>query len=126
MDVAALKTKAMTESLQGSFEGIGIQFNMMQDTLMVIQTITNGPSEKVGILAGDRIVSVNDSSIAGVKMAREEIMRRLRGKKGTKVKLGIIDEDVDRSIRNLTSIGKDAMGTTDEMVLSIMTSKQRC
>lgn len=84
------ETKAMTESLQGSFEGIGIQFNMMQDTLMVIQTIINGPSEKVGILAGDRIVSVNDSSIAGVKMAREEIMRRLRGKKGTKVKLGIL------------------------------------
>ncbi len=86
----AKETKAMTESLQGSFEGIGIQFNMMQDTLMVIQTITNGPSEKVGIMAGDRIVSVNDSSIAGVKMAREEIMRRLRGKKGTKVKLGIL------------------------------------
>ena len=90
----AKETKAMTESLQGSFEGIGIQFNMMQDTLMVIQTITNGPSEKVGIMAGDRIVSVNDSSIAGVKMAREEIMRRLRGKKGTKVKLGILRKGI--------------------------------
>lgn len=86
----AKETKAMTESLQGSFEGIGVQFNMVQDTLMVIQTITNGPSEKVGILAGDRIVSVNDSAIAGVKMAREEIMRRLRGKKGSKAKLGIV------------------------------------
>ena len=58
----AKETKAMTEALQGSFDGIGIQFNMMQDTLMVIQTIANGPSEKVGIMAGDRIVSVNDSS----------------------------------------------------------------
>lgn len=90
----AKETKAMTEALQGSFDGIGIQFNMMQDTLMVIQTIANGPSEKVGIMAGDRIVSVNDSSIAGVKMAREEIMRRLRGKKGSKVKLGVLRRNI--------------------------------
>lgn len=84
------ETKAMSESLNGSFEGIGVQFNMQADTLLVIQTIVNGPSEKVGILAGDRIVTVNDSAIAGVKMPREEIMKRLRGKKGTKVKLGIV------------------------------------
>ena len=86
----AKETKAMSEPLQGSFEGIGVQFNMVQDTLLVIQTIVNGPSEKVGILAGDRIVSVNDTAIAGVKMAKEEIMRRLRGPKGTKVRLGIV------------------------------------
>ncbi len=86
----AKETKAMTEPLQGSFEGIGVQFNMVQDTLLVIQTVTNGPSEKVGILAGDRIVSVNDTAIAGVKMSKEEIMRRLRGPKGTKVHLGIV------------------------------------
>ena len=73
------ETKAMSESLNGSFEGIGVQFNMQADTLLVIQTIVNGPSEKVGILAGDRIVTVNDSAIAGVKMPREEIMKRLRG-----------------------------------------------
>lgn len=84
------ETKAMSESLNGSFEGIGVQFNIQADTLLVIQTIVNGPSEKVGILAGDRIVTVNDSAIAGVKMPREEIMKRLRGKKGTKVKLGIV------------------------------------
>jgi carboxyl-terminal processing protease len=84
------ETKALSESLNGAFEGIGVQFNMQADTLLVIQTIVNGPSEKVGILAGDRIVTVNDSAIAGVKMPREEIMKRLRGKKGTKVKLGIV------------------------------------
>lgn len=87
---SAKETKAMSESLNGSFEGIGVQFNMVQDTLMVIQTIINGPSEKVGIQAGDRIVSVNDTAIAGVKMARDEIVHRLRGPKGTKVKLGIV------------------------------------
>ena len=67
-----------------------MQFNMMQDTLMVIQPVTNGPSEKVGIIAGDRIVSVNDTAIAGVKMSKEEIMKRLRGPKGTKVNLGVV------------------------------------
>ncbi len=86
----AKETRSMTESLNGSFEGVGIQFNMSQDTLLIIQTIVGGPSEKVGILAGDRIVSVSDTAIAGVKMAREDIMRRLRGPKGTKVRLGIV------------------------------------
>ena len=80
----------MNEPLQGSFEGIGVQFNVVQDTLLVIQPVSNGPSERVGILAGDRIVTVNDSAIAGVKMSKEEIMRRLRGPKGSKVRLGIV------------------------------------
>lgn len=86
----AKETKQMNEPLQGSFEGIGVQFNMVQDTLLVIQPIVNGPSERVGILAGDRIVSVNDTAIAGVKMSKEDIMKRLRGVKGSKVKLGIV------------------------------------
>ena len=86
----AKETRAMNESLQGSFEGIGVQFNVSQDTLLVIQPTLGGPSEKVGIMAGDRIVAVNDTAIAGVKMAREDMMRRLRGKKGSKVKLTVI------------------------------------
>lgn len=86
----AKETKAMNEPLQGSFDGIGVQFNMLNDTLVIVQPINDGPSEKVGIVAGDRIVSVNDTAIAGVKMSQEEIMRRLRGPKGTKVKLGIV------------------------------------
>ena len=84
------EVKELNEPLNGNFEGIGVQFNMMQDTLMVIQPVTNGPSEKVGIIAGDRIVSVNDTAIAGVNMSKEEIMKRLRGPKGTKVNLGVI------------------------------------
>ena len=90
----AKETKAMNEPLQGDFEGIGVQFNMIEDTLVVIQPVVNGPSQKVGILAGDRIISVNDSTIAGVKMARIDIMKRLRGKKGTKVKLGVVRRGV--------------------------------
>ena len=86
----AKETKAMNESLQGSFEGIGVQFNVSKDTLLVIQPVAKGPSEKVGVLAGDRIVSVNDTAIAGVKMSQEDIVRRLRGPKGSIVKLGIV------------------------------------
>lgn len=81
----AKETKELEEPLQGEFSGIGIQFNMNHDTLYVIQTIAGGPSEKVGILPGDRIVTVNDSTIAGVKMKNTDIMKRLRGKKGSKV-----------------------------------------
>lgn len=84
------EVKSMNEPLQGNFDGIGVQFNVIEDTLVVIQTVTNGPSEKVGILAGDRIVNVNDTAIAGVKMSKEDIMRRLRGPKGTKVRIGIV------------------------------------
>jgi len=84
------QVKEANEPLNGNFEGIGVQFNMMDDTLMVIQPVTKGPSEKVGIIAGDRIVSVNDTAIAGVNMSKEEIMKRLRGPKGTKVRLGVV------------------------------------
>ncbi|SES69733.1 S41 family peptidase [Prevotella sp. kh1p2] len=86
----AKETEALNEPLEGSFEGIGVQFNLIQDTLLVIQPVINGPSEKVGIVAGDRIVAVDDTAIAGVKMPREEIMRRLRGPKGTKVRLTVV------------------------------------
>lgn len=84
------ETKAMSEPLNGSFEGIGIQFNMVEDTLIVIQPVVNGPSERVGILAGDRIVMVADTVIAGVKMTKEDIMRRLRGPKGTIADLRVV------------------------------------
>ena len=84
------EVKQMNEPLQGNFEGIGVQFNIVEDTLMVIQTINDGPSEKAGIVAGDRIVSVNDTAIAGVKMSQEDIVRRLRGPKGTKVNLKVV------------------------------------
>ncbi len=86
----AEEVKKMNEPLQGNFEGIGVQFNMIEDTLFVIQPVSNGPSEKVGILAGDRIVAVNDTAIAGVKMSTEEIMSRLRGPKNTQVNLKVV------------------------------------
>ena len=84
------ETRELTEPLSGNFSGIGITFNMNQDTLYVIQTVAGGPSERVGILAGDRIVAVNDSTIAGVKMKNSDIMKRLKGPKGTDVDVKVL------------------------------------
>ncbi len=83
------ETSSTQETMQGSFSGIGIQFNMQKDTLYVVQTIAGGPSEKVGIMPGDRFISVNDSLIAGQKMKNTDIMKRLRGPKGTKVNIKV-------------------------------------
>ena len=94
----AEEVKKMNEPLQGNFDGIGIQFNMAEDTLFVIQPVSGGPSEKVGILAGDRITHVNDTLIAGVKMSTEDIMRRLKGPKGTKVDVKVVRRGVDETL----------------------------
>lgn len=80
----------MQENLGGNFEGIGIRYQMENDTLLVINTVTGGPSEKAGIMAGDRIIMVGDSTIAGMKYPTKEIQRRLRGPRGSKVKIGAI------------------------------------
>ena len=94
----AEETKRFTEPLNSNFEGIGVQFNILNDTLVVIQTVSKGPSEKAGILAGDRIILVNDTAIAGVNMPREQIMKRLRGPKGSVVVVGVKRQDVDETI----------------------------
>lgn len=83
------ETTSSQETMQGSFSGIGIQFNMQKDTLYVVQTIAGGPSEKVGILPGDRFIAVDDSIIAGRKLKNTDIMKRLRGSKGTKVNIKV-------------------------------------
>lgn len=92
------EVKEMNEPLQGNFDGIGVQFNMLNDTLFVIATVAGGPSEKVGIVAGDRIVAVNDTTIAGVKMPNSDIMKRLRGVKGTTVDVRVIRRGVEEPI----------------------------
>ena len=109
----AKETKEMNEPLNGSFDGIGVQFNMVEDTLLIIQPVVKGPSEKVGILAGDRIISVNDTTIAGVKMKRNDIMRRLRGPRGSKVKLGIKRRGVDELLYFTVNRGKIPLYTVD-------------
>lgn len=92
------ETKELEEPLQGNFSGIGIQFNMKEDTLYVIQTVAGGPSEQLGIIAGDRITHVNDTLIAGVGMKNTDIMKRLRGPKGTTVDVLVVRRDLSDPI----------------------------
>ncbi|SMO77469.1 C-terminal processing peptidase-3. Serine peptidase. MEROPS family S41A [Saccharicrinis carchari] len=84
----------MNEPLDGSFEGIGVQFNIFKDTLMVVTPISGGPSEKVGIQAGDRILTIDGENVAGVGLKNTDVFSKLKGKKGTKVKLQILRNNV--------------------------------
>ena len=81
---------AINDPLLGSFEGIGVQFNIIEDTIMILHSIAGGPSEKLGIRSGDRIVMVNDTSIAGIGLTNIGAMRKLKGPSGTKVKISIL------------------------------------
>ncbi len=83
------EVKSMNEPLQGNFDGIGISFNMLTDTLYVVEVIAGGPSQKVGLLAGDKIIFVNDTLIAGVEMNNQRVIKMLRGKKGTAVNVKV-------------------------------------
>lgn len=87
------EVEKMNEPLQGNFEGVGISFNVYRDTLLVVTTVPGGPSEKVGIRAGDRIVAVDNKNIAGVGLKNAQVYDYLRGKKGTKVDLKIKRKD---------------------------------
>ena len=84
------ETRELQQPLQGKFSGIGISFNMKQDTLYVISLIAGGPSERVGMLPGDRIVTVNDTTVAGVNMKSNDIRKRLMGAKGSLVNVGVL------------------------------------
>ena len=90
----AEENKAQTEQLTGSFEGIGVQFNIMNDTIMVVAAVAGGPSEKAGIKAGDRIVLVNDEKVTDIGITNEKVFKLLRGKKGTMVKVGVLRPEI--------------------------------
>ena len=88
------EVKAMNEPLQGNFDGIGISFNMLTDTLYVMEVIAGGPSQKVGLLPGDKIIRVNDTVIAGVEMNNQDVVKKLRGPKGTTVNVSVLRRGV--------------------------------
>ena len=87
--VPAREMQELNEPLEGEFDGVGISFNMASDTIVVLNVIANGPSAKAGIVAGDRIVEINDTLVAGVKMPQNDVVKRLRGKRGSEVKLSL-------------------------------------
>lgn len=90
--------KKEQESLDGGFEGIGVQYRIIDDTIAVIQPVKGGPSQKAGIMAGDRIVTINDTLWVGKKIDNDDVMRLLKGQKGTKVKLGIKRQGISKLI----------------------------
>ncbi|QGY44337.1 PDZ domain-containing protein [Maribellus comscasis] len=100
--IPARNMQEVQEEMQGNFSGIGVQFSIQEDTVRVIEVISGGPSSKVGILPGDRIVRVNDSTIAGNDVANQTVLNLLRGEKNSKVDVGIIrkgyNEELDFEI----------------------------
>ncbi|MBX7052644.1 MAG: S41 family peptidase [Flavobacteriales bacterium] len=89
------EVQAANEPLQGSFDGIGIQFNIFHDTIMVVEPIQGGPSEKLGIRSGDKIVKIDGVNVAGVGIKNSDVMKKLKGPKGTKVTVGIERANVE-------------------------------
>lgn len=89
------EVKKMNEPLKGNFEGIGISFNIFKDTLMVTTTIPGGPSEEVGLRAGDRIIEVDGKNIAGIGLKNSDVFDMLRGKKGTEVEVTVLRKSND-------------------------------
>jgi carboxyl-terminal processing protease len=87
--VTPKELKEFNEPLSGNFEGIGIQFNILEDTITVISPIAGGPSDRLGILSGDRIVKIEGENVAGIKIKNEQVLKRLRGDKGTQVKISV-------------------------------------
>lgn len=87
--LSATENQLQLEVMEGAFEGIGIQFSIMKDTITVVATISGGPSERVGLRAGDKIVTVDGKNVAGVKIKNEEVLKLLRGKKSTRVNVAI-------------------------------------
>ncbi|MDR2937623.1 MAG: S41 family peptidase [Prevotellaceae bacterium] len=87
---SAKDAKATNEALQGNFDGIGIEFNIMDDTLLVVSPIAGGPSQKLGVLAGDRILEVDGENIAGVGLSNTDVQKKLRGPKGTVVNVRVL------------------------------------
>jgi carboxyl-terminal processing protease len=87
--IPAAELQGVSEQLEGNFDGIGVEFNIQHDTIMVVAAITGGPSESLGIQSGDRIVRIEGKSIAGIGVKNEDVIKKLRGKRDTKVKVGI-------------------------------------
>ena len=105
--------KAATEDLNGSFSGIGISFVMVNDTIGVVEVIPGGPSEKVGLMAGDKIIMIDDSAATGPKMTNGDVIKRLRGDKGTKVKLGIKRDNSSKTLTYIVTRGDIPVNSVD-------------
>ena len=105
--------KAATDDLNGSFSGIGISFMLLEDTICVETVIPGGPSEKIGLMPGDKIISIDDSTAIGDKITNADVMKRLRGDKGSQVKLGIKRPHVNKTLTFTVTRGDIPVNTVD-------------
>lgn len=96
--IPAKEMQEMEEEMQGSFEGIGVEFNILEDTIYVVSPISGGPSDKLGIQAGDRIVKINGENVAGIGITNSDVMKKLKGPKGSIVKVGIHRRGTDKTL----------------------------
>ena len=103
----------VNEDMEGNFEGVGIEFNIQQDTIMVMTVISGGPAEKAGVMPGDRIVAIDGENVAGVKIGNDGVMKRLRGKRGSKVKVGIARQGVKDPVEIEIKRGKIPIYSVD-------------
>ena len=110
---SADELKVSTDDMNGSFSGIGIQFMLINDTIGVVEVIPGGPSEKVGIMPGDRIITIDDSVATGENVTNGMVMKRLRGPKGTKVKLGIKRQSSSKLLTFTVTRGDIPVNTVD-------------
>ncbi len=127
--IPAKEFQGMNEPLEGGFDGIGIQYNMSSDTIIVINPVKSGPSERLGVLAGDRIVKINGRVVAGVKFPADSVPKLLKGQTGTKVKIGVkrkgvselIDFEITRAKIPIFSVEVSYMPTKDIGFIKIST-----
>ncbi len=96
--ISADELKEINEQMTGEFEGIGVSFNILDDTIFIVNTIQGGPSEKVGILAGDRIVKVGEENVAGIGITNAGVQKRLKGEKGTRVDVTVYRKTIDKNL----------------------------
>lgn len=111
--IPAKDIEIVNNELEGSFSGIGVQFNIQNDTIMIISVISGGPSEKAGLLAGDRIVTVDDSIFSGKNINNEKVLRKLRGPVDTKVKLGIRRNGAEEQLDYVITRGQIPVSSID-------------
>ncbi|MFA5044840.1 MAG: S41 family peptidase [Paludibacter sp.] len=111
--IPASDLQKVNEELEGSFSGIGVQFNIQNDTVMVVAIVSGGPSEKVGLLAGDRIVQVDDSAFVGKTITNEKVLKKLRGPEKSKVKLGIRRNNTSEILHYTITRGEIPVNSVD-------------
>ena len=111
--ISAADLQMVNDDLEGTFSGIGIEFSILEDTVTVVGVISGGPSEKVGIIPGDRIIAVNDTAFTGNGISNEKVLKRLRGPKGSEVKLTLSRISASEPIEMLVTRGDIPVNSVD-------------